>query len=127
MSYAIVGFSAVGQALARAFARKNIEVAVASRRPPEALAPQARAIGATVVDYCSFLNKSWKMSRPQMRPRACTSAPPSLSFPSLTGANPSCLAKAATGAVASSSSLDRKMTRWPPSTIGSAARAAAGR
>jgi predicted dinucleotide-binding enzyme len=49
MSYAIVGFSAVGQALARAFARKNIEVAVASRRPPEALAPQARAIGATVV------------------------------------------------------------------------------
>ncbi|OWJ67933.1 NADPH-dependent F420 reductase [Inquilinus limosus] len=49
MSYAIVGFGAVGQALARAFARKNIEVAVASRRPPEALAPQARAIGPTVV------------------------------------------------------------------------------
>src|SRR5207248_11695433 len=49
MSYAIAGFGAVGQALARAFARKNIEVAVASRRPPEALAPQARAIGPTVV------------------------------------------------------------------------------
>jgi len=49
MSYAIIGFGAVGQALARAFARKNIEVAVASRRPPEALAPQARAIGPTVV------------------------------------------------------------------------------
>ncbi|MDX8490303.1 NAD(P)-binding domain-containing protein [Mesorhizobium sp. VK22B] len=49
MSYAIVGFGAVGQALARAFARKNIRVAVASRRPPEALAPQARAIGPTVV------------------------------------------------------------------------------
>ncbi len=49
MSYAIVGFGAVGQALARAFARKNIEVAVAGRRPPEALAPQARAIGPTVV------------------------------------------------------------------------------
>jgi NADP oxidoreductase coenzyme F420-dependent len=49
MSYTIVGFGAVGQALARAFARKNIEVAVASRRPPEALAPQARAIGPTVV------------------------------------------------------------------------------
>jgi len=48
------------------------------------------------------------MSRPQVRPRACTSAPPSLSFPSLTGANPSCLAKSATGAIASSSSLDRK-------------------
>jgi 8-hydroxy-5-deazaflavin:NADPH oxidoreductase len=49
MSYAIVGFGAVGQALARAFARKSIDVAVASRRPPEALAPQALAIGPTVV------------------------------------------------------------------------------
>ncbi|MCW3094522.1 MAG: oxidoreductase coenzyme F420-dependent [Chthonomonadaceae bacterium] len=49
MSYAIIGFGAVGQALARAFARKEIEVTVASRRPPEALAPQARAIGPTVV------------------------------------------------------------------------------
>lgn len=49
MSYAIVGFGAVGQALARAFARRNIEVAIATRRPPEALAPQARAIGPTVV------------------------------------------------------------------------------
>ncbi|MFC3322050.1 NADPH-dependent F420 reductase [Mesorhizobium cantuariense] len=49
MSYAIVGFGAVGQALARAFARKNIEVAVASRRAPDALAPQARAIGPTVL------------------------------------------------------------------------------
>ncbi|MDZ5448508.1 NADPH-dependent F420 reductase [Labrys sp. ZIDIC5] len=49
MSYAIIGFGAVGQALAHAFARKNIKVAVASRRPPETLAPQARAIGPTVV------------------------------------------------------------------------------
>ena len=49
MSYAIVGFGAVGQALARAFARKNIDVTVSSRRPPEALAPQARAIGPRVI------------------------------------------------------------------------------
>lgn len=49
MSYAIVGFGKIGQALARAFARKNIEVTVASRRPPGALAPQARAIGPEVV------------------------------------------------------------------------------
>jgi hypothetical protein len=49
MSYAIVGFGKIGQALAHAFARRHIEVAVASRRPPEALAPQARAIGPTVV------------------------------------------------------------------------------
>src|SRR4051812_27697040 len=49
MSYAIAGFGAIGQALARAFARKNIDVTVASRRPPEALAAQARAIGPTVI------------------------------------------------------------------------------
>ena len=49
MSYAIVGFGKIGQALAHAFARKNIDVTVASRRPPEALAQQARAIGPTVV------------------------------------------------------------------------------
>jgi predicted dinucleotide-binding enzyme len=49
MSYAIVGFGKIGQALAQAFARKNIDVAVASRRPAEALAPQARALGPTVV------------------------------------------------------------------------------
>jgi 8-hydroxy-5-deazaflavin:NADPH oxidoreductase len=49
MRYAIVGFGAVGQALARMFARKGIEVAVASRRPAEVLAPRAKAIGPTVV------------------------------------------------------------------------------
>jgi 8-hydroxy-5-deazaflavin:NADPH oxidoreductase len=49
MSYAVVGFGAVGQALARMFARKGIEVAVASRHQPEALAPQANAIGPMTV------------------------------------------------------------------------------
>ena len=48
MNYAIIGFGAIGQALARAFARSNIDVAVASRRTPEALLPQAQAIGPTV-------------------------------------------------------------------------------
>ena len=48
VTYAIIGFGAVGQALAMAFARKGIEVAVASRRPPEALTQQAAAIGPTV-------------------------------------------------------------------------------
>ena len=48
MSYAIIGFGKIGQALAHAFARKNIDVTVASRRSPEELAPQARAIGPTV-------------------------------------------------------------------------------
>ena len=48
MTYAIIGFGAVGQALATAFARKGIDVAVASRRPPEALTQQAASIGPTV-------------------------------------------------------------------------------
>lgn len=48
-TYAIIGFGKIGQALAHAFARKNIEVKVASRRPADALAPQARAIGPKVV------------------------------------------------------------------------------
>ena len=49
MTYAIIGFGAIGQALARTFARKGVEVMVASRRPPEALSSQAEAIGPTVV------------------------------------------------------------------------------
>jgi predicted dinucleotide-binding enzyme len=49
MSYAIIGFGKIGQALAHAFARKNIDVTVASRRVPEELAPQARAIGPKVI------------------------------------------------------------------------------
>ncbi len=49
MSYSIIGFGSVGQALAKAFARKNIQVNVAGRRAPEALTPQAQAIGPTVV------------------------------------------------------------------------------
>ncbi len=48
MSYAIIGFGKIGQALASAFARRNIDVIVASRRAPEELAPQAQAIGPTV-------------------------------------------------------------------------------
>jgi predicted dinucleotide-binding enzyme len=49
MSYAIVGFGKIGQALAHAFARKNIDVTIASRRMPEELEPQAREIGTKVV------------------------------------------------------------------------------
>ena len=48
MSYAIVGFGKIGQALAHAFARNNIDVTVASRRSPKELEPQAREIGPTV-------------------------------------------------------------------------------
>ena len=48
MSISIIGFGKIGQALAHAFARKNLDVTVASRRAPEELAPQAQAIGPTV-------------------------------------------------------------------------------
>ncbi len=48
MSFAIIGFGAIGQALARAFARKNLQVTVASRRAPEVIASEAKAIGPTV-------------------------------------------------------------------------------
>jgi 8-hydroxy-5-deazaflavin:NADPH oxidoreductase len=49
VSYSIIGFGAIGQALAHAFAHKGIEVNVAGRRPPAELAAQAKAIGSTVV------------------------------------------------------------------------------
>ena len=49
MNYAIIGSGKVGQALAKAFAREKIEVAFASRRSPEALAPVAKAIGPTII------------------------------------------------------------------------------
>ena len=49
MSYAIVGFGKIGQALAHSFARKDMDVTVASRRPPAKMEPQARAIGPRVV------------------------------------------------------------------------------
>jgi|SRR5450830_926087 len=49
MSYAIVGFGNIGQALAKAFARNGIEVSVATTRDPESFASAAAAIGPTVV------------------------------------------------------------------------------
>ena len=49
MNYAIIGFGKGGQALAKAVARKGFEVAIASRRPAEGLAPVAKAIGPTII------------------------------------------------------------------------------
>ena len=48
-SYAIIGFGNIGQALARAFARKGIEVSVATTRDPESFASAAAAIGPTII------------------------------------------------------------------------------
>ena len=49
MIYAIIGFGAVGQALAKAFARKGIAVSVATTRDPQSFAAAAAAIGPTIV------------------------------------------------------------------------------
>ena len=48
-SYAIIGFGNIGQALAKAFARKGIEVSVATTRDPESFASAAAAIGSTII------------------------------------------------------------------------------
>jgi 8-hydroxy-5-deazaflavin:NADPH oxidoreductase len=48
MSYAIIGFGNVGQALAKAFARRGIEVGVATTRDPKSFAAAAAAIGPGV-------------------------------------------------------------------------------
>jgi predicted dinucleotide-binding enzyme len=49
MSYAIIGFGKIGQAVAKAFARNGIEVSVASTRDPESFASAAAAIGPTII------------------------------------------------------------------------------
>jgi hypothetical protein len=47
-SYAIIGFGNIGQALAKAFARKGIEVSVATTRDPKSFASDAAAIGSII-------------------------------------------------------------------------------
>lgn len=49
MSYAIIGFGNVGQALAKAFARSGIEVSVATTREPESFASALAAIGPMII------------------------------------------------------------------------------
>jgi hypothetical protein len=49
MSYAIIGFGSIGQALARAFSRSGIEVSVATTRDPESFASDAAAIGPQII------------------------------------------------------------------------------
>lgn len=45
MTYAIIGSGAIGRALSTRFARKNIDVLLATRRGPESLAGLARELG----------------------------------------------------------------------------------
>ncbi|MFC3111300.1 NADPH-dependent F420 reductase [Undibacterium arcticum] len=49
MSYAIIGFGNIGQALAKAFARNGMEVSVATTRDPESFASAAAAIGPEII------------------------------------------------------------------------------
>jgi predicted dinucleotide-binding enzyme len=48
MKYAIIGSGKIGTALARTFARKNIEVAIANSRGPETLASLKEELGPSV-------------------------------------------------------------------------------
>jgi len=49
VSYSIIGFGKIGQALGKAFARKGIEISVATTRDPESFASAAAAIGPTII------------------------------------------------------------------------------
>ena len=49
MSYAIIGFGEIGQALATAFARNGINVSVATTRDPKSFASAAAAIGPEII------------------------------------------------------------------------------
>lgn len=49
MSYAIIGFGSIGQALAKTFARRGIEVSVATTRDPQSFASAAAAIGPEII------------------------------------------------------------------------------
>ena len=49
MKYAIIGSGNIGTALARVFARKNIEVGLANSRGPETLAPLAKELGPSIL------------------------------------------------------------------------------
>eukprot|EP00456_Euglypha_rotunda_P087586 TRINITY_DN8927_c0_g1_i4.p1 TRINITY_DN8927_c0_g1~~TRINITY_DN8927_c0_g1_i4.p1 ORF type:complete len:200 (-),score=39.26 TRINITY_DN8927_c0_g1_i4:102-701(-) len=49
MSYAIIGFGKIGQALAKAFVRSGIEVSVATTRAPASFASAAAAIGPEII------------------------------------------------------------------------------
>ena len=48
-SYSIIGFGKIGQALAKAFARKGIKVSVATTRDPKSFASEAAAIGSEII------------------------------------------------------------------------------
>jgi 8-hydroxy-5-deazaflavin:NADPH oxidoreductase len=49
MKYAIIGSGKIGTALARLFARENIEVAITNSRGPETLAPLRKELGPSIV------------------------------------------------------------------------------
>src|SRR6476620_7690408 len=49
MKYSIIGFGKIGHALAKAFARKGIEVSVATTHDPKSFAADAAAIGPAII------------------------------------------------------------------------------
>ena len=57
MSYAIIGFGKIGQALAKAFARSGIEVSVATTCDPSRMSPMLSCciVSAPYVDLLSWV------------------------------------------------------------------------
>jgi len=62
MSYAIIGFGKIGHALAKSFARKGIEVSVATTRDPESFASDAVAIGPEIIPTTHWRKPSRRTS-----------------------------------------------------------------
>jgi 8-hydroxy-5-deazaflavin:NADPH oxidoreductase len=69
MSYAIVGFGKIGQALAKAFARKGIEVSVSTTRDPQSFASAAATIGPTIIPKTLAEAAKADQGRPMNRDR----------------------------------------------------------
>jgi predicted dinucleotide-binding enzyme len=49
MTYSIIGSGNIGSAVARQFARKDLDVAIANRRGPDSLAPLCKELGQHVI------------------------------------------------------------------------------
>jgi len=61
MKYAIIGSGKIGTALARVFARKNIDFAIANSRGPETLASLRAELGPSV--HPQFIEEACKADR----------------------------------------------------------------
>ena len=105
MSYAIIGFGKIGHALAKAFARNGIEVAVATTRDPKSFASDAAAIGPEITSPRPSRVEDWS--------RASTIC----SLPSLTRILPSMVAGESCSWRATMTAQQRRLVRLRKSSV----------